>query len=63
MSKPVMFSQAQVTEMLRLREASVRAEVAVVLDRYSSGEDPEECEPEDRWRLYRDMRVVTTGST
>lgn len=31
--------------------------VAEVLDKYDNGDG--ECEPEDRWRLFRDLRALT----
>lgn len=39
----------------------IRGEIARILDSYNSDEDADsdgECEPEDRWRLYRDLRAL-----
>lgn len=35
--------------------------VTEVLDRYDNGEG--ECEPEDRWRLFRDLRALLSQPT
>jgi hypothetical protein len=46
----------------KLAEAQEREQrVRAVLDQYSDGDSPEECAPEDRWRLYRDLRAILDG--
>jgi hypothetical protein len=46
----------------KLAEAQEREQrVRAVLDQYSDGDSPEECAPEDRWRLYRDLRAILGG--
>lgn len=34
----------------------LRHDIATILDRYAESDNPEQCMPEDRWRLYRDLR-------